>query len=100
MPCSFKNIVAEISALQADGDNDLVIRARITGSNFLVIGVYTDFFPIFGQFTRAFELDHTPHAPCARLYLVPELIWCWLVLAIRRCDRFGAAGPRWPRALR
>ena len=26
------------------------------------------------------------------LYFVPVLIWCWLVLGIRRCDRFGASG--------
>ena len=55
--------------------------------------LYNAFDIIWGQFARTSpQLHRTLYAPCAMLYFVPVLIWCWLVLGIRRCDRFGASG--------
>ena len=48
---------------------------------------------ILDRFSRIYQLHPIPHAPCAVLYFVSMLIGCWLVLGIRCCDRFGAAGP-------
>ena len=44
------------------------------------------------RFPRSFKLYDTLHAPRAVAYLVPVLIVCGLVLAIRRCAQFGASG--------
>ena len=50
--------------------------------------MYGNFDIILDDLSRSFKLYSIPHVPYAVIYLVPMLIVCRLVLAIRCYDQF------------